>query len=203
MTDKAGSSIFWQVGKISCSMRERLIQQKALTIWLTGLSASGKSTTAYALEMELVPEYLCYVLDGDNLRHGINSNLGFSAEERTENIRRVAEIARLMNDAGLIVIVSLISPLVSDRAMAKVIIGAERFIEVYLNTPLEVCEERDPKQLYSKARKGLIADFTGISAPYEAPPTADICISTLDFTPAEAAQQILRLVKLRVKVSFN
>lgn len=203
MNEKTRSSVFQQVGKISYSMRERLVQQKALTIWLTGLSASGKSTTAYALEMELVPDHLCYVLDGDNLRHGINSDLGFSSEDRTENIRRVAEMARLMNDAGLIVIVSLISPLVSDRAMAKATIGAERFIEVYLNTPLEVCEERDPKQLYSKARKGLIADFTGVSAPYEAPPTADICISTLDFTPTEAAQQILRLVKLRVKVSFN
>ena len=180
-----------------------MVQQRALTIWLTGLSASGKSTTAYALEMELVPEHLCYVLDGDNLRHGINSDLGFSSEDRTENIRRVAEMARLMNDAGLIVIVSLISPLVSDRAMAKATIGAENFIEVYLNTPLEVCEERDPKQLYSKARKGLIADFTGISAPYEVPPTADICINTLDFTPAEAAQQIFRLVKPRAKVSFT
>jgi adenylylsulfate kinase len=203
MKEKTRSSIFRQVGKISYSMRERLVQQRALTIWLTGLSASGKSTTAYALEMELVPEHLCYVLDGDNLRHGINSDLGFSSEDRTENIRRVAEMARLMNDAGLIVIVSLISPLVSDRDMAKATIGAENFIEVYLNTPLEVCEERDSKQLYSKARKGLIADFTGISAPYEAPPTADICINTLDFTPAEAAQQILRLVKPRVKVSFT
>ena len=143
---------------------------------------------------------LCYVLDGDNLRHGINRDLGFTHEDRTENIRRTAEIARLMNDAGLIVIASLISPLVADRAMAQAIIGAERFVEVYLNTPLEVCEARDPKNLYIKARQGLITHFTGVSAPYEAPPAADICIDTQSVCPQEAAQQILATIKNRVQV---
>lgn len=200
MIEKTSSSMFWQVGRISCNMMERLVRQEVLTIWMAGLSASGKCITVYAFENDFVPGNLCCVLDGDNLRHGINSGLGFSSEGRTESICRVAEIARLMNDTVLIVIVSLISPLVvSGRAMANAAIGVERFIKVYLNTPLDVCEGCDYKQLYSKARQGLIANFTGVSAPYEVPPTAGICINTLDLTSLEAAQQILRIVKLRAK----
>lgn len=193
-------SVFWQPGHVSRNTREQLTGQKALTIWLTGLSASGKSTTAYALEQRLIQaRRLCCVLDGDNLRHGINRNLGFTHEDRKENIRRTAEIARLMNDAGLIVIASLISPLIEDRAMAKAIIGEENFVEIYLSTPIEVCESRDPKHLYRKARQGLIPHFTGISAPYEAPPAADISISTLDISPLEVAQQILTAVGGRMQ----
>jgi len=192
--------VFWQAGHMSRAAREQLTQQKALTFWLTGLSASGKFTTAYALEQQLVQvRRLCCVLDGDNLRHGINRDLGFTHEDRKENTRRTAEIARLMNDAGLIVIASLISPLAADRAMAKDIIGHDNFVEVYLNTPLEVCEARDPKNLYRKARHGLIPHFTGVSAPYEAPPAADICINTLHIPPQEAAQQIMAIAAQRLK----
>lgn len=193
-------SIVWQPGLVNRSDRERLTRQQALTIWLTGLSASGKSTTAYALEQQLIDmQRLCYVLDGDNLRHGINRNLGFTREDRAENIRRTAEIARLMNDAGLVVIVSLISPSIEDRAMAKSIIGPDHFVEVYLNTPIEVCEARDRKNLYSKARQGLIPDFTGVSAPYEAPPAADICIDTQDMPPKTAATRIITTIQPRMQ----
>ncbi|WP_407691615.1 adenylyl-sulfate kinase [Pseudomonas taeanensis] len=196
--------MFWQQGVIDRSIREQLIRQKGMTLWLTGLSASGKTTTAYSLEQQLIlAQRLCYVLDGDNLRHGVNRNLGFSHEDRRENIRRTAEIAGLMNDAGLIVIVSLISPLIADRVMAKDIIGADSFIEVYLNTPLEVCEARDPKSLYRKARQGLITNFTGINAPYEAPPFADICVNTVQLSPFEVAQQILLMANLHRQTQFG
>nr|WP_312928584.1 adenylyl-sulfate kinase [Stutzerimonas nitrititolerans] len=197
----SSGQVFWQQGAVDRSAREELARQQGVTLWLTGLSASGKSTTAYALERQLIEAgRLCCVLDGDNLRHGINRNLGFTHEDRTENIRRTAEIARLMNDAGLIVIASLISPLITDRGMAGEIIGTGRFVEIYLNTPLEVCEARDPKKLYSKARQGLITHFTGISAPYEAPLSADICINTAQFSPVEAAQLILSKTKLHLDV---
>ncbi len=196
--------VFWQQGMVDRSVREALIRQKGLTLWLTGLSASGKSTTAYALERQLIDTgRLCCVLDGDNLRHGINRNLGFTHEDRTENIRRTAEIARLMNDAGLIVIASLISPLIADRGMAEEIIGADSFVEIYLNTPLEICEARDPKKLYSKARQGLITHFTGISAPYEVPPFADVCINTARLSPIEAAQLILSKTNLHMDVQLG
>jgi adenylylsulfate kinase len=148
------------------------------TIWLTGLSASGKSTLAYALEHQLVDMGKpCYVLDGDNVRHGLNKDLDFSEASRTENIRRIAEVAKLMNDAGLIVITAFISPLRVDRQMAKDIIG-EDFKEVYVSTSIDICESRDPKGLYAKARAGKVKHFTGISAPYEAPETPDLMIDT-------------------------
>lgn len=150
--------------------RENLLSQQPITYWITGLSGSGKSTIAYALEKELFQQKkLCYVLDGDNIRYGLNSNLGFSLEDRSENIRRIAEVSKLMNDAGLIVICAFISPLRSDRYLAKKIIGESYFVEVYLNTSLEECEKRDPKGLYRKARLGEINNFTGISSPYEEP----------------------------------
>lgn len=195
------SAVFWQPSHVDRSTREQLAGQRALTLWFTGLSASGKSTTAYALEQQLIASgHLCFVLDGDNLRHGINRDLDFTPEGRRENIRRTAEIARLMNDAGLIVIASLISPLVADRAMVKAIIGAKHFVEVYLSTPLAVCEARDPKSLYRKARQGLIPDFTGISAPYEAPTTADIHVNTQDVTPTGAAAQIMATLQQPLRV---
>lgn len=200
----SASQVFWQQSLVDRSLRQDLTGHKGLTLWLTGLSASGKSTTAYALERQLIQAgRLCCVLDGDNLRHGINRNLGFTHEDRTENIRRTAEISRLMNDAGLIVIASLISPLISDRSMAKAIIGADRFVEIYLNAPLEVCEARDPKKLYSKARQGLISHFTGISAPYEAPPLADICINTAQVSTIEAAQLILSKTNLHMEMQLG
>ncbi|KKB61667.1 adenylylsulfate kinase [Robbsia andropogonis] len=166
-------------GYVSLRDRAALLSQEPLTVWLTGLPASGKSTIAYALERELVMlGHACYVLDGDNVRHRLNRDLGFSDDDRNENIRRVSEVAALMNDAGLIVITSLISPRLADREMARVIIGEDRFVEVYVSTSLDVCESRDPKGLYAKARSGKIPAFTGVSAPYEAPLAADIVLDT-------------------------
>lgn len=167
------------IGQVSTEDRERLFGHRPVTIWLTGLSGSGKSTLAYALEKRLTEEgHACFVLDGDNVRHGLNRDLGFSADDRAENIRRIAEVARLMNEAGMIVITSFISPFRADRAGAKEIIGAERFSEVFVDTPIEVCEQRDPKGLYAKARKGEIAEFTGITSPYEAPDAPAVVIES-------------------------
>lgn len=174
-------SIVWQEGHVSAQERADLLGQRPATVWLTGLSGAGKSTLAFALERQLINHgRACFVLDGDNVRHGLNRDLGFSALQRSENIRRIAEVARLMNDAGLIVISAFISPYCADREMAREIIGAQRFHEIHLATPISVCEERDVKGLYRRARAGEIADFTGISAPYEAPlkPAASIDTST-------------------------
>jgi bifunctional enzyme CysN/CysC len=170
-----GSNLTRHHGTVTLADRERLLGQTPVTIWLTGLSGSGKSTIAYGVEARLIAQgHACAVLDGDNMRHGLNRDLGFAPEDRAENIRRVAEVARLMNDAGLIVITSFISPYAADRSNARQIIGSERFIETYVDVPVEECERRDPKGLYAKARAGLIPDFTGVSAPYEPPQTPDI-----------------------------
>lgn len=163
-------NIRWHAGRLSTEERVNRLRQKPATLWLTGLSGSGKSTLAFALEYALHEHgYSAVVLDGDNVRHGLCKDLGFSAEDRAENIRRVAEVARLMNDAGLIVITSFISPFREDREQARQIVGEARFREVHLSTDLSVCEQRDPKGLYKKARAGALAEFTGISSPYEAP----------------------------------
>lgn len=172
-----------------------------MTVWLTGLSGAGKSTLAFSLEKRLFDAGLVvYVLDGDNLRHGLSRDLGFSEDDRTENIRRVSEVAALMNDAGLIVITAFISPLRSDRAMAREVIGRGRFVEVHVATPLPVCETRDPKGLYRKARKGEIPEFTGISAPYETPEHPDIALSTENIDVAVATdilfQKVFQLSRL-------
>lgn len=168
-------------------------------IWITGLSGSGKSTTAYEVEARLLAEGIaCHVLDGDNLRHGINKDLGFTLQDRAENIRRTAEIAKLFSEAGLIAIVSLISPLTSDRVLARTIVGDEGFIEVFMNTPIEVCEQRDPKDLYRKARLGQIPNFTGITSPYQVPTSPDICVSSENATPSEIAEIIIGMVKERM-----
>lgn len=160
--------IFWHAGSVTAKERCGQFGRPPATVWLTGLSGSGKSTIAYELEKTLMhSRWPCAVLDGDNLRHRLNRDLGFSEADRRENIRRVAEMARLMNDAGLTVIASLISPYRDDRAMACEIIGPQRYIEVYVSTPLDVCEARDPKGLYRKARSGEIPHFTGISSPYQ------------------------------------
>lgn len=171
ISDTGGAPhIFWHAGQVTADARIHQAGQQAATVWLTGLSGAGKSTLACALEARLVGAGRpAYVLDGDNLRHHLNRDLGFSPCDRQENIRRSAEVARLMNDAGLIVICAFISPLREDREMARTIIGVDRFIETYVSTPRAVCEERDPKGLYKKARAGLIPEFTGISAPYEEP----------------------------------
>jgi bifunctional enzyme CysN/CysC len=166
-------------GQVATADRARLLGQKAVTLWMTGLSGSGKSSLAYALEKRLFDDgRLCYVIDGDNVRYGLSRDLGFAPEDRTENLRRVAEVARLFNDAGVIVITAFISPYQRNRDDARRIIGAERFIEVFVDAPIAVCEGRDPKGLYRKARAGEIADFTGISATFEAPAAPDIHLPT-------------------------
>ncbi len=173
------SNIVFHQGRVSLIDRQAILKQTPKTIWLTGLSASGKSTLAYSLEESLTKlGQLCYVLDGDNIRHGLNKNLSFSHEDRTENIRRIAEVAKLMNDAGLIVITAFISPYREDREMAKSIIGESFFKEVYVSTSIEVCETRDPKGLYKKARSGAIKDFTGVGSPYEVPLNPTLKIDT-------------------------
>ncbi len=183
---------------VSAADREKILNQKGATIWLTGLSGSGKSTIAQQLEKELIDQgHLCYILDGDNVRHGLNRDLGFSMEDRKENIRRIAEVAALMNEAGVIVITSFISPYLSDRAAAREVIGDDAFVEVFVDTPIEICEQRDPKGLYKKARSGEIQQFTGVSDPYEAPQDAEITITTESIEPAAAAGLIIGDLKSR------
>lgn len=188
-----GGDINWHYGTVTSMARERLLRQSPATIWLTGLSGAGKSTLAYALEKLLLERgHCCFVVDGDNLRHHLNSDLGFSPHDRRENIRRAAEVAHLLNEAGMIVITAFISPFQADRAMAKEIISEERFIEVHVSTPGVVCERRDPKGLYAKARRGEIPEFTGISAPYEAPLDPDLEINSEMHTIEEAAEKLYR-----------
>lgn len=179
--------------------RSQLLNQKSIVLWLTGLSGSGKSTVAIALEKILFDRgYASYLLDGDNIRKGINAGLTFSNEDREENIRRIAEVSKLMIDAGLICINSFVSPTIAIRAKAKEIIGTDDFVEVFINTPLEVCEQRDVKGLYKKARAGEIKNFTGIDAPYEAPESPTIEIHTVDKTPEECAMEILEKIISRI-----
>ncbi len=167
-------------GRVTPARRAVLFGHRPATIWLTGLSGSGKSTLASVLEDRLIAAgHACVVLDGDNVRYGLNRDLGFSPEDRSENIRRIAEVAKLFNDAGLIVITAFISPYRADRDQAREIIGAERFIEAYVDAPLAACEERDPKGLYARARAGEIPDFTGVSAPYEEPLEPDLRLDTV------------------------
>lgn len=173
--------------------RENRLGQRSKVLWLTGLSGSGKSTIAQHLERKLYNEgFFAQVLDGDNIRSGMNSNLSFSPEDRTENIRRISEIAKLYLHSGVITINSFISPTLAIRQMAKDIIGADDFIEVYINTPLEVCEARDVKGLYKKARKGEIKGFTGIDAPYEAPINPSIEVKTHNMTIDESVDVIYK-----------
>lgn len=188
----ASGNICWHRGLVSPAERARLLGQGPATVWLTGLSGSGKSTLAFALEKALIERGRpAYVLDGDNIRHGLNRDLGFSAADRSENIRRIAEVARLFNDAGLIVIAAFISPYRQDRATAREIVGHDRFVETYLCAGLDVCEQRDPKGLYKQARAGRIPEFTGISAPYEAPESPELTLDTGRFTVAESVQAVL------------
>jgi len=173
----------------------QLYLQKPLTIWLTGLSGAGKSTLAITLQKVFVENgRSAFVLDGDNVRHGLCKDLGFSAEDRAENIRRIAEVARLMNEAGVIIMVACISPCSADRNQAKSIIGEERYLEVYLSTPLSVCERLDPKGLYRKARAGQISDFTGVSALYEVPTSPAIILDASEKTVADCLIEVLSKV---------
>lgn len=193
--DVPEQAIVWHGGNVADTERARLLRQRPATVWLTGLSGAGKSTIAFELERCLISRgQLVYVLDGDNMRHGLNRDLGFSATDRKENIRRVAEVARLFNDAGLMVIAAFISPYRDDRIMAREIVGDGRFVETHLCAGLGVCEERDPKGLYKKARAGAIAEFTGVTAPYEVPESPELCIDTGRLTVAESVSRILEML---------
>ena len=177
---------------ITRELREGLNGNRAKLLWFTGISGSGKSTIANELEKKLYSKGIrTFILDGDNIRHGLNNDLGFNDADRVENIRRVGEVSKLMVDAGIVVISSFISPFISDREMVRRLIGDKDFIEVFINTPIEVAEERDPKGLYKKARSGLIPNFTGVSSPYEKPDSPDIEIDTTKFSPRDSARKIL------------
>ncbi|MBL4590475.1 MAG: adenylyl-sulfate kinase [Phycisphaerales bacterium] len=181
MSDQRPTNIVWHDGEITPNDRAKVLRHQGCTLWLTGLSGSGKSTIGVALEKALIGRgLLAYRLDGDNVRHGLNANLGFSADDREENIRRVGEVAKLFADAGVITISSFISPYQRDRDRVRKIHedNSIRFLEVFVDTPLEVCESRDPKGLYKKARAGEIKGFTGIDDPYEIPLDPDVHIST-------------------------
>ncbi len=180
--------------------KEDLLHQKGLMVWFTGLSGSGKSTIAIALERELHKRgLLCRILDGDNIRSGINNNLGFSAADRVENIRRIAEVGRLFVDTGIITLAAFISPNNDIRKMAASIIGEDDFMEVYVSTPIEECERRDVKGLYAKARRGEIANFTGISAPFEAPEHPALSLDTSVLTLEESVHQLLEKILPKIR----
>lgn len=191
-TDTKPTHITWHAGAVSRRQREGLLNQKGVTVWLTGLSASGKSTIGCVLEQMLLERKKhAYRLDGDNIRHGLNKNLGFSAEDRAENIRRIGEVAKLFSDAGVIVIASFISPYRRDRDAVRALLNPCEFVEVYVKVSLEAAEKRDPKGLYKQARAGEIKGFTGIDDPYEVPESPEILIDTEMSSPDAAAVQIL------------
>ena len=179
MAIQKATNITWHKGAVTREDRERLLNQQGAVIWYTGLSGSGKSTLAHAVEEKLFETgHISYVLDGDNIRHGLNKNLGFSPEDREENIRRIGEVSRLFADTGIIAMTAFISPYRADRDKARALVEAGKFIEIYVKVPLEVAEKRDPKGLYKKARAGEIKEFTGIDAPYEEPINPELTIDT-------------------------
>lgn len=183
-------------GNVSAAERSGNFGHHPATIWLTGLSGAGKSTLAFALEKRLIGMgYAAYALDGDNVRHGLSRDLGFSPDDRKENIRRVAEVARLFNDAGLFVITAFISPYHADRDAAREIIGPAYFLEAYLSTPIAECERRDPKGLYKRARAGLLPEFTGVSAPYEPPQSPAIALDTAQLNPEECLERLIATLR--------
>ncbi|MBV8329972.1 MAG: adenylyl-sulfate kinase [Verrucomicrobia bacterium] len=199
------TNLFWSEGGIDYRLRSERNGHRGMVVWLTGLSGSGKSTLARALETNLFNRHMqVYVLDGDNVRHGLNRNLGFSAEDRVENIRRVAEVAKLMADAGFIVITSLISPFRVDRSRARDVILSDdiEFIEVHVSAPLQICEKRDPKSLYKRARSGEIKDFTGIDAPYEEPENPEITIHTERESVKESVGRLLEFLLPRLQLEL-
>jgi bifunctional enzyme CysN/CysC len=205
-TKVKSQNIFWSEGEVTAGKRALRNGHKGGVVWLTGLSGSGKSTIAHALERELFNAGMhTYTLDGDNVRHGLNSNLGFSPEDRVENIRRIAEVAKLMSDAGLIVITAFISPYRHDRRRAREIAleGGADFIEVFVDAPLEVCERRDPKNLYKKARAGEIKEFTGVSAPYEPPLDPEIVVRTDQESLEVSVANIINCLRPRLRTELS
>jgi adenylylsulfate kinase len=187
--------VVWHETLVNRLQRNRLNKHKSGLLWFTGLSAAGKSTIAHHLEKELFDRGIrCYVLDGDNVRHGLNSNLGFSREDRKENLRRIAEVSRLMVDSGLVVLAAFISPYREDRAFVKNTMGDDSFFEIYVKCSLETCEKRDPKGHYKKAKEGIIKNYTGISAPYEEPVDPDLIIDTDALDVESSVQKVLELL---------
>lgn len=190
------SKVVWHDAIISQKDRIKLLDQKPFVLWFTGLSASGKSTIANIVEQKLFKMNLkTYLLDGDNIRHGLNNDLGFDENSRIENIRRIGEVSKLFTDAGIIVLTAFISPFISDRELVKNLFGKKVFLEVFIDSPLELCEERDPKGMYKKAREGIIKNFTGISSPYEPPKNPDIHIKNDGISLDDASNKIIEFLK--------
>lgn len=186
------NDVIWHNSTVTLAERVKLKQQRPVALWFTGLSGSGKSTVANVVESKLLSlGKHSYLLDGDNVRHGLNKDLGFSDADRVENIRRISEVAKLFIDAGNIVLTAFISPFISDREQARSLLGEGQFIEVFVDTPLEVCEARDPKGLYKKARAGEISNFTGIDSAYGPPLSPEIHVKTVQFSVEECAQQVV------------
>ncbi len=196
-------NIVWHHGKLSPQTREEKLGQKGAVVWFTGLSASGKSTVAREVELALVENGInAYVLDGDNIRHGLNSNLGFSPDDRKENIRRIGEVAKLFSESNVVVLTAFISPYRADRDLARKLLPAGTFFEIFCDAGLDVCEQRDPKGLYKKARAGEIPEFTGISAPYEAPERAELTLKTGKETLEESTRRVLSLLAERAIIKI-
>jgi len=187
------TNLVWHEHKISQSDRQKLLNQKPMLLWFTGLSGSGKSTIAGELEYQLFKKGLkTYLLDGDNVRHGLNKDLGFSNEDRKENIRRIAEVSKLFVDSGTLVMTAFISPFIEERELARSLLNSEEFVEIYIRCPLSICEERDPKGMYKKARSGEIKKFTGIDSPYEEPPKAELVIDSDKLSVEDAVGEIIK-----------
>ena len=196
MTDQKATNITWHQSLVNKENREKLLKQKGVVVWYTGLPSSGKSTIANAVEKELYDRgHLIYVLDGDNIRHGLNKNLGFSPVDREENIRRIGEVAKLFANAGLIAMTAFISPYREDRDRARQLLKDGEFIEVHVKVPLEVAEQRDPKGLYKKARAGEIKEFTGVSAPYEEPLNPEISVDTSQLDLERCKDEIIQYLE--------
>jgi len=192
MAEQKATNIVWHQGAVNRDDREKVNGHKGATVWLTGLSGSGKSTIAVDLEKRLCERGVrTYILDGDNIRHGLNKNLGFSPEDRTENIRRIGEVAKLFTDAGIVAITAFISPYRADRDQVRGLMKAGDFVEIHVDCPVEVCEQRDVKGLYKKARAGEIKEFTGISAPYEAPAKAELTLKSGELSLEQSVATIV------------
>jgi len=192
MSAPKGENLTWHVGEVDREARATAHGHRGAVLWFTGLSGSGKSTIGHRVERMLIERgAFAYVLDGDNIRHGLNSDLGFSQEDRVENIRRIGEVARLFADAGGLVLSAFISPYRKDRDRVRALMGQGEFIEVFVDTPLEICESRDPKGLYKKARAGEISNFTGLDAPYEAPEAPEVHLETVNLSVDEAASRVI------------
>ena len=203
MAEQKATNIKWHHGKITKEDRAKLLNQKGAAIWLTGLSGSGKSTIAVELEHALIEnKHQAYILDGDNIRHGLNKNLGFSPEDRTENIRRIGEVAKLFTEANIITIAAFVSPYREDRKNVRKLLGHGEFVEIYVKCSLEVCETRDTKGLYKKARAGEVKDFTGISAPYEEPLNPELTIDSSKLSVEESTREILNYLAGKGYVTF-